>query len=571
MTQPLFSPHIRRGCLLLACILTLAGCTHYGTVSSKRPEYHPEEEAAGPLIKAQQHLEEGRRRQRSRPMIALADYLTAAEICAQILQKNPDDGVALHCYNFAVARVVSTVRDAKLALGDKALKIPADGGDYLLSGRRDRHRAWDAGVHVFTPADEFEVGGEYVQQHTTKGGLGAPLVAVGYHHEAAARARFLAERSYYGVTAIARFGPGRSCLLALEDPLQTEHVDFGGHRYPLAADFTVPLAVMLAAEKPERMELARVFFPEKYAETAHIVRLEPYDPKKTVVVVVHGLADSQATWAPMLNTLWGDPVIRRNFQFWYYSYPSGYPYPYSAAIMRRELDAAEKRFPSRKPMVLIGHSMGSLISRLMITDSGDKIWSSFFGRPPDKMRLSKRSRRVLTESLIFKRRPDIGRVVFIAAPHRGSDIAQGFIGRLASFLVRTPSTLLHVAQDVKDFVRSDSSLLKANRIPSSLDTLSPKSQFVKLLSAIPIAAGIPYHSIMGDRGRGDSPNSSDGVVPYASARIAGALSELIVPSGHSAHQDPKAIAEVGRILRLHTAQTGARKPSRAAFTPAQKD
>jgi pimeloyl-ACP methyl ester carboxylesterase len=315
---------------------------------------------------------------------------------------------------------------------------------------------------------------------------------------------------------------------------------------------------MLAAEKPKNIELARVLFPEKYAETAHIVRLEPYNPNKTVVVVVHGLADSQATWAPMLNTLWGDPLIRRNFQFWYYSYPSGYPYPYSAAIMRRELDAAEKRFPSRKPMVLIGHSMGSLISRLMITDSGDKIWTSFFGRPPDKIRLSERSRRLLTESLIFKSRSDIGRVVFIAAPHRGSNIAKGFIGRVASLLVKTPSSLLHVARDVKHFVRSDSSLLKANHIPNSVDTLSPDSHFVKLLGSIPIATSIPVHSIMGDRGKGDTPKSSDGVVPYESSHFAGAHSELIVPSGHSAHQDPKAIAEVGRILRLHAAKTGAR-------------
>ena len=56
-----------------------------------------------------------------------------------------------------------------------------------------------------------------------------------------------------------------------------------------------------------------------------------------------------------------------------YSYPSGYPYPYSAAILRQQLDAAERKFPLRKRMVVIGHSMGGCITRLLITDTGNKI------------------------------------------------------------------------------------------------------------------------------------------------------------------------------------------------------
>ena len=128
-------------------------------------------------------------------------------------------------------------------------------------------------------------------------------------------------------------------MFAFEDPLATETVSFGGHSFPLAADFTVPLAVMLASTNPKKLELTRLLRPEKYAETARISRLQPYDPNKTVVLVIHGLMDSPATWTPMINRLRGDEQIRRNYQFWFYSYPSGYPYPYSAAILRRELDA----------------------------------------------------------------------------------------------------------------------------------------------------------------------------------------------------------------------------------------
>ena len=56
---------------------------------------------------------------------------------------------------------------------------------------------------------------------------------------------------------------------------------------------------------------------------------------------------------------------------------------------------------------------------------------------------------------------------------------------------------------------------------------------------------------MGDLGKGDAPNSSDGVVPYWSSHMDGAKSELIVSSGHAAHQNPKAIEEVHRILTLN--------------------
>jgi hypothetical protein len=72
-----------------------------------------------------------------------------------------------------------------------------------------------------------------------------------------------------------------------------------------------------------------------------------------------------------------------------------------------------------------------------------------------------------------------------------------------------------------------------------------------MINKIPIVPGIPHHTIQGDRGRSDTPNSSDGVVPYWSSHMEGAQSECIVPSDHSAHQNPKAFAEVARILKLN--------------------
>jgi hypothetical protein len=89
--------------------------------------------------------------------------------------------------------------------------------------------------------------------------------------------------------------------------------------------------------------------------------------------------------------------------------------------------------------------------------------------------------------------------------------------------------------------------------PSSIRGLSPKNPTLKGLSEIPVDSHVPFHSIIGDRGKGDSPNSSDGVVPYSSSHLENAQSELIVPAEHSAHEHPKALQEIRRILRLHVA------------------
>jgi triacylglycerol esterase/lipase EstA (alpha/beta hydrolase family) len=134
----------------------------------------------------------------------------------------------------------------------------------------------------------------------------------------------------------------------------------------------------------------------------------------------------------MIDSLRNDPWIREHYQFWFYSYPSGYPYPYSAALFRHDLDGIDRAFPNHKRVMLIGHSMGGMICRLMITDAGDKIWRDFFSTPPAKTPLASDTRKLLEESLVFNHRPDVQRVIFISTPHRGSKLASGWIGRIGA-------------------------------------------------------------------------------------------------------------------------------------------
>jgi pimeloyl-ACP methyl ester carboxylesterase len=535
----------------LSSVLALTGCAttpyaevHHINAHLKGPA------GSGQLALAERALTTAMRERHSQPLTALGDCLAALQVASNELKSNPRNAAALRDYNFGVSRVFQIIQDAKLAPWRSGLTVPSANGDFVLTHKPDPRPEWNPANFEFTPADEFDVGGKYVTERTTREGIGAPIVAVEREESKNARQQAVPSRIYRTVTAVARFRE-RQCMLEFYDPLDQEAVQFEGRTFSLAADFTVPLAVMLQETDPSKHELSRVLNPEKYAHTARIERLQPFNPNKTVVLVIHGLKDSQATWTPMINKLRGDPVIRKHYQFWFYSYPTGYPFPYSAAILREELDEVEKQFPKLRPMVVIGHSMGGCISRLLLTDSGNELWMKIFGRPPEEVPLSPKTREYFRQELFFRHRPEIGRVIFIASPLRGSNMATGLISTLANIVIRESAISSEASQEMLRATSTREEELKPKRRANSVDSLSSKSRFLNAMNTIPVTPGVPYNTIIGDRGRGDSPNSSDGVVPYWSSHMENAETEHIVPSDHNAHQDAEAIAEVMRILKTH--------------------
>ncbi len=362
---------------------------------------------------------------------------------------------------------------------------------------------------------------------------------------------FRTEHISYAVTAVATF-QGNRCEISLEDPLAKQTVAVGGRSFPLAGDFSAAVATFLVREKPQKLGLTRLLHPGKYKDTALLYRLQPYDRNKIPVLFVHGLQDTSATWMPMFNTLLDDPEIRNAYQFWFFTYPSGYPYPYSAALLRHDLDRFDQAFPDHKPIVMVGHSMGGLLTRMMITDSGqDALWRELFNRPPAQTPLSENDKALLTSVLIFKERRDIDRAIFMSTPHKGSEMASNWIGKIPTKLVRLPKNLVMIGADVATPATETKSEYHLRRMPNAIDTLSPKNRFVVAMNKRKLTSNIPYHQIIGDRGRGNSPNSSDGVVAYWSSHLDDARSTKIVPSGHGTHQNPEGILEMRRILKLH--------------------
>lgn len=457
------------------------------------------------------------------------------------------ENAALADYNFAVARLVETLEETGADPWSAPLALSGSGGMKTMRAHAP------AGVTPIPsrliPADTLSFRGKSAEHRATVAGVGAPLVAV-TSFEGLGHKEFRKSLPLRNLTALVRFEGSRASL-DLIDPYQVENVHFAGKRRRLGADFGAALMLGMSKARIDKLGFVRLLRPSKYDDTEILNFVQPYDPERIPVLFVHGLMSTPATWAKMYFSLIEDPAIRRRYQFWVYSYPSGYPYPHSAAQLREELDDVGREFPDHRDLVIIGHSMGGVISRLMVINPGDSIWRKAFGSPPEETDISGKSRDLLEAAAVFNHREEIDRAIFIAAPHKGSDLAANKIGQFGARLVKLPGTMATLRDSMAAAVSGDRAKAMLQRAPTSIDTLSPDNFFVRAAGGLPIVPGIPHHTIAGDRGKGDAPDSSDGLVPYWSSHIDTAASEKIVPSSHGAHEHPEGIEEVRRILLLH--------------------
>lgn len=507
--------------------------------------------AAATLDKATACLAAAPGLEKATPLQAGEQYASALETAATELARHPKDEEARRIYNFALARIFALIRVRKY---EPWGATPFQLGRYTLSLKGVPRDGWDPKVYEFIPDNELEIGGRYITQRVVRDGLGAPLVAVTKEANRRHSKDFGLTGAYYSVTAVAEFR-GSRCEISFHDPVDESAVTMAGHTWPLASDYTSALAILLTRELPERLGILRLLDPDKYEDSTRLIRLRPYNDQRIPLLLVHGLMDTPATWVPLINAMYADPELRQRYQVWVYSYPSGYPYPYTAALLRRELDRARKVFPNHKPIVAVGHSMGGIITRLMLTSSGDKIWDAYFGEPPEDVRMTPRFKALMREMLIFQSRDDIARAIFLNSPHRGAVLAGNWVGKIGRKLIRVPKLMISLGDSLRQVLTLSSGGLAYENLPTSIDSLTASNLFVQTVTKLPLNPRIPFHSIIGDRGKAkakDHPElGSDGFVPYWSSHLDGAKSEKIIPSNHTGHQSPEGIAEVLRLLHLH--------------------
>lgn len=345
--------------------------------------------------------------------------------------------------------------------------------------------------------------------------------------------------------------------LTLYDPLRVRRAKVGGKPRVLAKDLTAPIAFRL---KNRRSSALDAFIqPGQVEGEGRLFMLEPFQPDKIPVVLIHGLLSDPFTWVQMINELRMNERMRQNFQVWVFEYPTGQPFVLNASRLRSGLhDFAEQLSTPESQrqlenIVLVGHSMGGLIAKLQVTESGDRLWYSIANRPFDEVQLAERGRREFRDAFFFEPSPQVSRVVYIGTPHYGSNYARRLIGRIGSALVRPTPEQQQEHEQLLAWNPGVFSEEVTRRIPTSIEMLDPRSQLLQAMALLPTSERVQSHSIIGERWCLFGP-PSDGVVPVASARELHASTERYISGKHGdLNKGPGAVEEVQRILELHYA------------------
>lgn len=489
-------------------------------------------------------------------------------------------------YNYATQQVVTSLfarsRTADSQDGDSTRvgpwQVRADLSAYRLPGGSNEPQAVIAastlrfdGLRSSYRRDGF--GAELVAEVSPEA-VGDPAgLALQEHADGPPRSRSgqpsFSEMPYAPATLLLKF-QGASLAEVLQtqavtmvpyDPYRQSEVVLHGQRVPLAGNFTAAYGLWLAQSGFAAQSLRSMLGRARGIERAHLYLMQPYDPDRRILLMLHGLASSPEAWVNVANEIMGDEALRQHYQIWQVYYPTNAPIAFNRAEIQDLVERTLRHFDPQgsamasRDMVLIGHSMGGVIGRLLVSSSGDAIWQSLLAEHLPRLQgeRGERVRRKLEPMLHFEPLPQVDRAIFIAAPHRGTPRAEGGLGRFVGRLVRLPATLLErfgdALQELSGGQDEDGGNGSKFLPPTGIDNLRDTDPFVRAAADLPISPRVRYHTIVGHYDPSvPLAESDDGLVPYRSAHLDGAESEKAVVSWHSVQETPQAILEIRRIL-----------------------
>lgn len=394
-------------------------------------------------------------------------------------------------------------------------------------------------------------------------GVGAPFVAV---FPSVSRGNdAIVNPGYVGVTAVFDYA-GRTVDDVLAAPqanlevIRSTELNVRHKKVAVAADFSAPIALWMSNSQFYRNAIKGLVSSKDSMTEPKLYMLEPFDPKRRVLVLLHGLASSPETWLNVANELMGDAQIRQGYQIWLVAYPTQLAVPINRTHIQQlinttvqQFDPAQSSFASQH-LVLAGHSMGGVISRLLVSDSGERFFKLFTAGGADLTEKERAQLKPAQPYLEFKAMPNVRRAIFVSAPHRGAPLAgkwyTQWIGSLVKLPVKAVSGVTKGMVGIGRVMTGRNLSNEAAQNPlSSISSLSDQDPWTLLAKDLPIVSHVVTHSIIG---RVDESvallDSSDGVVPYRSAHLDGTRSELLIKSDHFALDRPSTWTEIKRIL-----------------------
>src|SRR5262249_28801942 len=477
-----------------------------------------------------------------------ADYLQAATITAPLLGSGIGSP-ACATYNAACAELAVLLRSSDGGqLWGRPLSLTGADTTYHLQLQPGRFPStWSP--DYFTSFEEpSQIKRTLIKHDIAQNGVGGALVGV---RSVTPPEHFAPEKGLTAAVTATVDVRGSDAVLALRRPSNEPSAHVEGKVRPLAADFSAPISYFRPPNNLLLFDLMGMLRGTNMMEKTGLYFLEPYDPTRIPVVFVHGLMSSPYTWVKTINGLQQDPELRKHYQPWVFGYATGNPILYSALRLREELAKVDKIYPNHLPYVVVGHSMGGMLTHAQVTTVTREMWEKDknIGPTAKSIFANNSSNSLVVRAMTYHANPRINRVVFVCTPHRGSNMASGGIGRFGISLITLPVHLLTTVKDSLTSAEIAQLTGSSKRLPNSVTGLKPSNPAFPVVNEAPIT--VPYHSIIGDRGKGDCPNCTDGVVPYWSSHLTGAKSEQIVPGPHGSAELPQTITELDRILRLN--------------------
>ncbi len=283
-----------------------------------------------------------------------------------------------------------------------------------------------------------------------------------------------------------------------------------------------------------------------------------YEPGKIPVVLIHGLWGFPHQWDGMVDELEADVLIRQRYQFWTFSYSSGDSIPFSAHRLRQSLRRARETFDpdgtdeAFDRMVVVGHSLGGIIAKMMAQASGSRVWQTVSNRPLDRLIGPPEDCQLLRKAYCYEPVREVRRLIFIATPHRGSPLVRGLIRTVGTQICDRASPFREAREAVLAQNDSDFFLPCLRReYPTSVAELALGHPLLSALCELGIVPSVPAHSIIADLRDPPAPGASDGIVPYSSSHVEGVASELLFHAHHICLDNPALNREVRRILLEH--------------------
>ena len=343
-------------------------------------------------------------------------------------------------------------------------------------------------------------------------------------------------------------------VVSTYDPSFVQSVKIGKTVVPLSANFSGAYGLWLANSDFASNSLSTIFGHGNIIDKPTVYLMRPYRKDLRTIILIHGLASSPEAWVNTANEIMGDKLLRDNYQIWQVYYPTNIP----LLINRQEIAQAINRTidhfdpsrtnPASKDITLIGHSMGGILTRLLVSDSGNTIIDALEQKYPQASEKINQMDPKFKSILRFKPLQGVSTAIFLAAPHQGTPYADASWARYLASFVKLPLSIVNKLGEMTLMIFGQDLPREINM--TGVDNLSAKDPTIRVLAKLPISRNVTYYSIIGrENPEGPLEESSDGIVPYWSSHLDGAASEKVIVSGHSVQETPEAIIELRKILR----------------------